>query len=139
MSFTWHEWCRESFEQAAEEDRPIFLFLGAFWDPATRMVEEKIFSLPDISALVSDDYLPIRVDLDQRPDIYDRYSTEGWPSMSILTPQGAPIWVSNSFGEEELRKILSQLKGAYQAGREVVDREIRERNAKNGKRRSTEC
>jgi uncharacterized protein YyaL (SSP411 family) len=135
MSFTWHDWCRESFEQAAEEGRPIFLFLGAFWDPATRMVEEKIFSLPEISALVNDDYLPIRVDLDQRPDIYDRYSTEGWPSMSILTPQGAPIWVSNSFGEEELRKILSQLKGAYQAGREVVDREIRERNAKNGKER----
>lgn len=131
MSIEWYEWCRESFEQAEEEDRPIFLFLGAYWDPGTKAALEKVFSRPAIATLLEHDYLPIQVDLDQRPDIYDRYSTEGWPCMAILTPKGSPIWVSNTFGDAELEKMLSQLKQAYQASREVVDQEIRDRDAKN--------
>ncbi len=131
MSVDWYEWCRESFSQAEEEDRLIFLFLGASWDPATQTVQQKVFTHRAISTLLNHDYIPVQVDLDHRPDIYDRYSTEGWPCMAILTPQGSPIWVSNTFGEAELEKMLAQLKQAYQASREVVDQEIRDRDSKN--------
>ena len=101
MSVNWYEWCRESFEQAEEEDRLIFLFLGAFWDPATQAAQQKVFTHRAISTLLNHDYLPVQVDFDHRPDIYDRYSTEGWPCMAILTPQGSPIWVSNTFDGRE--------------------------------------
>ncbi len=132
MSIEWYQWSGQSFREAGEESRLILLFLGAFWDPATRAVDEKVFSSPKIAKLANEEYIPIRVDLDQRPDIYDRYSTEGWPCMAVLTPRGAPIWVSNTFGDAELLEMLSQLNYAYRERKEAVDQEIEERERKNG-------
>src|SRR3990170_8761307 len=82
----WQEWSKEAFQRASHEDKPVLLSVSAVWCHWCHVMDETSYSDSEVIGTVNGDYIPIRVDADQRPDVDRRYNQGGWPSTVILTP-----------------------------------------------------
>src|SRR3989338_1891484 len=87
----WLEWSQESFEKAKMEDKPILLDLTAVWCHWCHVMDMTSYSDDAISETINNGFVPIKVDIDKRPDIRERYNRGGFPSTVFLDPDGHAI------------------------------------------------
>jgi uncharacterized protein len=105
----WFEWKPESFHLARILDRPILLDLTAVWCYWCRYMEENSYRDLQVVRLANELFVPIRVNVDRRPDINERYNFGGLPTTAILTPDGEIIsGGTNILGGELKTWLLSQ-------------------------------
>jgi hypothetical protein len=126
----WYEWGEEAFLKARSEDKPILLSIGAAWCHWCRVMDETSYRDPVVVEHLNRDYVPVRIDSDRRPDVNDRYNTEGWPTTAFLTPSGHLLGSMTFLPADQLRQVLLQLKTGYQANREKIAGEIARRDGK---------
>jgi uncharacterized protein YyaL (SSP411 family) len=96
----WHPWGAEAFAQAQSEDKPILLDIGAVWCHWCHVMDRESYEDPEIAALINEDFVAIKVDRDERPDVDARYQAAisaitgqgGWPLTAFLTPDGRPFF-----------------------------------------------
>lgn len=101
----WYPWGPEALEKARAEEKPIFLSVGyssCYW---CHVMERKVFSNQKIAEYLNENFVCIKVDREERPDLDDVYMTSllvyqqlsggrgrgGWPLSLFLTPDGDPI------------------------------------------------
>ena len=84
----WRDWNEEAFEAAKSEGKPVLLTLGATWCHWCHVMDQTSYSDARVIALVNSRFIPVRVDVDQRPDISLRYNQGGFPSVAFLTGNG---------------------------------------------------
>src|SRR5438093_12630779 len=65
----WLPWGDEPFRLARALDRPILLDIGAVWCHWCHVMDEQTYSDPDVARLTNAQFIPIKVDRDERPDI----------------------------------------------------------------------
>jgi uncharacterized protein len=95
----WYPWGAEAFARAKEENKPIFLSIGYSTCHWCHVMEHESFENDRIADLINRDFVPIKVDREERPDIDDVYMTAvqtmtgsgGWPLSLFLTPEGRPF------------------------------------------------
>src|SRR5579871_6527785 len=86
----WYPWGPEAFEKARAEDKPIFLSVGYSTCHWCHVMERESFENEKIAELMNRDYVSIKVDREERPDVDRIYMTfvqatsgsGGWP-MSV--------------------------------------------------------
>ena len=88
----WRAWSDEVFAQARADDKPVLLSMHAVWCQWCRTMDAQTYGNEAIAQFISDNFIPVRVDTDKRPDIYARYQQGGWPSTAVLTPEGDVMW-----------------------------------------------
>ncbi len=89
----WYPWGAEAFEKARREDRPIFLSVGYSTCHWCHVMEHESFENEEIAKLMNDNFVSIKVDREERPDIDQVYMTfvqattggGGWPMNVWLT------------------------------------------------------
>ena len=104
----WQPWDDRALRAARERDRPIFLSVGYASCHWCHVMEEKSFQDPEVAALLNDEFVPIKVDREERPDLDSVYQTVcqavtgtgGWPLSVWLTPDGDPFYVGTYFPPE---------------------------------------
>src|SRR5213593_4404589 len=64
----WFPWGPEAFEKARSEKKPIFLSIGYSTCHWCHVMERESFENDDIAAILNRDYVPIKVDREERPD-----------------------------------------------------------------------
>src|SRR5881275_936680 len=64
----WYPWGTEAFEKAKKEDKPIFLSIGYSTCHWCHVMERESFSNPAVAKLINDNFVPIKVDREERPD-----------------------------------------------------------------------
>jgi uncharacterized protein YyaL (SSP411 family) len=84
----WQQWGRAPFAEAKRLQRPILLALSAVWCHWCHVMDETTYSDANVIAYINENFIPVRVDADMRPDIDALYNQGGWPSTLVLTPQG---------------------------------------------------
>ena len=105
----WYPWGEEALARAKAEDKPIFLSVGystCYW---CHVMERLVFSDPGIAALMNKDFINIKVDREERPDIDRIYmmATQlisqhgGWPNSVFLTPDLQPFFAGTYFPPED--------------------------------------
>ncbi len=105
----WFEWKPQSFHLARILDRPILLDLTAVWCYWCRLMEANSYADLEVVRLANELFVPIRVNVDRRPDINERYNFSGLPTTAILTPDGETISGGTYIPAEELKTwLLSQ-------------------------------
>ena len=77
---TWLEWGQEAFEKARKENKPILMDIFGVWCHWCHRIEEDTYQKPEVINQINRDFIAIRVDTDQRPDINERYNQGGWPT-----------------------------------------------------------
>lgn len=100
----------ETFQTATAEKRLVILDLEAVWCHWCHVMDEETYSRSDISSLIHDRYIPVRVDQDARPDLANRYRDYGWPATIIFNSKGEELEKLAGFVEpDEMKKILTEL------------------------------
>src|SRR5262245_18281744 len=105
----WYPWGPEAFDRAKKEKKLIFLSIGYSACHWCHVMERESFSNADIAKILNDNFVCIKVDREERPDIDDIYMTAlnvtgeqgGWPLNMFLTPEGKPIFGSTYFPPED--------------------------------------
>ena len=102
----WMTWSKAAFEQAAQEKKPILMDISATWCHWCMVMDEKSYADPEIIRLINENYIPVRVDADRRPDIVNRYSAGGFPTTAFLLPNGDVIASATYIPPAPLREAL---------------------------------
>src|SRR5438445_548689 len=80
----WHPWGDAAFDTARTLDKPILLDIGAVWCHWCHVMDGESYEDPDIARLLNDEFVCIKVDRDERPDVDARYQR----AVQALTGQG---------------------------------------------------
>lgn len=116
----WREWGPHAFEAARTSDRPILLSLSASWCRPCATMDETTYADPRIAASINDRFVPVRVDVDRRPRVRDRYNAGGFPSTVFLTPTGKIIEGVTYLEPDELRSVIDHVETTWhQQGEEA--------------------
>ncbi|RQG91714.1 thioredoxin domain-containing protein [Natrarchaeobius halalkaliphilus] len=131
----WREWGNRAFDEATEADVPILLSMTATWCDHCHEMDEETYAEPRIAANVNDSFVPVRVDVDRRPRVRDRYNMGGFPSTVFLAPNGQVLTGAGYLGPEGMRQVLDSVRTMWQTngadgGR--VPRPLREDNPPAG-------
>ena len=142
----WYPWGDEAFEKARREDRPIFLSIGYSTCHWCHVMEHESFEDPSIAEILNQEFVPIKVDREERPDVDRVYMTfvqattgaGGWPMSVWLTPDLKPFvggtyfppasrWGRPGFAEmlREIARAWKEERGKVQTSAETIAGRLR--------------
>ncbi len=130
----WYPWSEEAFEKARKEDKPIFLSIGYSTCHWCHVMEKESFEDEEIAKILNENYVSIKVDREERPDIDSIYMKVcmlltghgGWPLTIIMTPDKKPFFAGtyfpkeSSFGRVGLKDILLHLSDLWKKEKEAL-------------------
>ncbi|MEA1983089.1 MAG: DUF255 domain-containing protein, partial [Campylobacterota bacterium] len=100
----WFPWCDEALLKAEKENKAIFISIGYSSSGLCRLMDEKVFQDQECADILNRDFVCIKVDRQERPEI-DKYYQEvyqllnrragGWPTSIFSTPQNKPFVARN--------------------------------------------
>jgi uncharacterized protein YyaL (SSP411 family) len=104
----WHAWGEEAFEKAKSQDKPIFLSIGYSTCHWCHVMEKESFEDERVAKLLNENFICIKVDREERPDIDNLYMTVcqmltgsgGWPLSIIMTPDKKPFFAATYIPKE---------------------------------------
>src|SRR5256886_1698617 len=131
----WHPWGDAAFARARAEDKPILLDIGAVWCHWCHVMDGESYEDARVADLLNADFVCIKVDRDERPDVDARYQRAvqaltgqgGWPLTAFLTPEGEVFYggtyfppEENHYGRAGFPSVLRQVAGTYRQQRDKV-------------------
>jgi uncharacterized protein YyaL (SSP411 family) len=131
----WYPWGEEAFARARAEDRPIFLSIGYSTCHWCHVMERESFENEAIAGLINRDFVPIKVDREERPDVDDVYMTAvqamtgsgGWPLSLFLMPDGRPFYggtyypPDDRYGRPGFPTLLASIANAWKTRRDELE------------------
>ena len=130
----WYPWGEEAFAKAAAEDKPLFVSIGYATCHWCHVMEHESFEDREVAEVLNRDYVAIKVDREERPDIDDQYMAVaqmmtgggGWPLQVIMTPDRQPFLTVTYLpkhgrgGMPGLIQFLEQIALLWRTRREIV-------------------
>ncbi|MEM7771489.1 MAG: thioredoxin domain-containing protein [Cyanobacteria bacterium P01_A01_bin.37] len=131
----WWPWCDEALENAQTEDKPIFLSVGYSSCHWCTVMEGEAFSDRAIADYMNANFLPIKVDREERPDLDSIYMQAlqmmvgqgGWPLNIFLTPDeripfygGTYFPMEAKYGRPGFLTVLKSLRDFYDTKKEQL-------------------
>lgn len=113
LPITWYEWGEDTFELASTLELPIMLYITAPWCEPCHLMEKTTLADPDVVAAINNDFIPIMVDADKRPDIDRRYNQGGWPTTAFLNAAGEVLESYNFLTSGQMLEVLQRVKAHY--------------------------
>jgi uncharacterized protein len=104
----WLPFSKDAFLQAAQENKLVFLEIGANWCHWCHVMDEKTYSDSEVQSYLAENFILCREDQDSRPDLYAAYRKWGWPA--IIAFDKDKNVVMRLKGYQEKNKFLKILK-----------------------------
>ena len=134
----WFPWCDEAFEKAKEEDKPIFLSIGYSSCHWCHVMEKESFENKETAKLLNENFISIKVDREERPDIDSLYmysvqminGNGGWPASIFMDYEGKPFFAGTYFPPKDhhnipaFNTILGKIIDLYKNHRKSIDENI---------------
>lgn len=125
----WHPWGEEALASAREQNKPILLSIGYSACHWCHVMERESFENEDIASLMNENFINIKVDREERPDLDQIYMNAvqmmtgqgGWPMTMFLTPEGVPFYGGTYFPPDDRHnmpgfpRVLAGAAEAYRA------------------------
>ncbi|MFN3814160.1 MAG: thioredoxin domain-containing protein [Aquificaceae bacterium] len=130
----WWEWSEEAFQKAAQEDKPILLSIGGVWCHWCHVMAHESFQDQEIARIINENFVAIKVDRDERPDIdrvyqdivFDITGSGGWPLTVFLTSDGRAFYGGTYFPPEDrwgrpgFKSVLLRISQLWKEDREKL-------------------
>lgn len=131
----WQEWGPDALAEAVRRDVPIFLSIGYAACHWCHVMANESFSDEGTAAMINADFVAIKVDREERPDLDAVYMDAtvgltgqgGWPMSVWLTPEGLPFHAGTYFppeprhGMPSFPQVLTAVTEAWQQRRDEVN------------------
>ncbi|PLZ98592.1 thioredoxin domain-containing protein [Fischerella thermalis CCMEE 5268] len=136
----WWPWCNEALSTAKAQNKPIFLSIGYSSCHWCTVMEGEAFSDPGIAEYMNANFIPIKVDREERPDIDSIYMQAlqmmsgqgGWPLNAFLSPDdlvpfyaGTYFPVEPRYGRPGFLQVLQAIRHYY----DTEKQDLRDRKA----------
>ncbi len=124
----WYPWNEETLAKAKEEDKLLLISIGYSACHWCHVMEHESFEDKEVAKVMNENYICIKVDREERPDIDQIYMTAvqlmnqrgGWPLNCIALPDGRPFWGGTYFRKDDWKKQILGLANVYKNDRESV-------------------
>ena len=131
----WYPWGEEAFEKARKEKKLILLSVGYSTCHWCHVMERESFENKDVAAFLNENFISIKLDREERPDVDQVYMTAyqamtqqsgGWPLNMFLTPDLKPLTGGTYFppedrdGQPGFPTVLKQIHNVWDTKREEV-------------------
>lgn len=126
----WMPWGDEAFEKAIEEDKLVLVSIGYSSCHWCHVMEHESFENEEVAKVMNDNFICIKVDREERPDVDQVYMTAvqlmvgsgGWPLNCFTLPDGRPVYGGTYFQKNEWLEILANLHLTYTKDKQrIVD------------------
>jgi uncharacterized protein len=130
----WYPWGSEALERARSEDKPILLSIGYSACHWCHVMEHESFENEEIARLMNENFVCIKVDREERPDLDSIYMNAvqmmtghgGWPMTMFLAPNLKPFYGGTYYPPEDRRgmagfpRVLTAIADSYKNRREEI-------------------
>jgi len=112
----WYPWGEEALAKAKKENKLLIISVGYAACHWCHVMEHESFEDSIVASVMNENFVAIKVDREERPDVDDVYMTAchlvsgrgGWPLNAFALPDGRPIWAGTYFPKDQWLNILSQ-------------------------------
>lgn len=130
----WYPWGDEAFARAKAEDKPVLVSIGYSACHWCHVMEHESFEDEAVAAIQNDNFINIKVDMEERPDVDQIYMNfvqmttgrGGWPMNVFLTPEKLPFFggtyfpPSPRYGMPSWKQILISISEAFRERRDEL-------------------
>ena len=118
----WMPWKKSTLELAKKEHKMIFLSIGYSTCHWCHVMEHESFEKQDIADALGKDYIAIKVDREEMPQLDNYYMQVyqvmngrggGWPLTVIMTPDAKPFWSATYLPHNDLLRVLKEISKIY--------------------------
>ncbi len=117
----WNPWGEKALEQAKKENKLLIVSIGYAACHWCHVMEHESFEDPQVAELMNSNYINIKVDREERPDVDQVYMSAvqlmtgsgGWPLNVITLPDGRPVWGGTYFPKGNWVDALKQISDLY--------------------------
>ncbi len=119
----WKAWNKETLEIAKKENKLLLISIGYAACHWCHVMEHESFEDEKVAKLMNDNFICIKVDREERPDIDQIYMDAvqllngrgGWPLNAVALPNGKPFWGGTYFPKENWINILTEIAKLWQS------------------------
>ncbi len=113
----WYPWGKEALEKAQKENKPLIISIGYSTCHWCHVMERESFENEEIARIMNENFVCIKVDREERPDIDKIYMSAvemmtgrgGWPLNCFALPDGTPFFGGSYFPPQQWKSILLQI------------------------------
>ena len=131
----WYPWGEDAFADARRRDVPVLVSIGYSTCHWCHVMARESFADPETAALINRDFVAIKVDREEHPEVDSAYMAAaaaftghlGWPLTVFTTPEGRPFYAGTYFppqprsGLPSFTQVLGAVTEAWTDRREQVD------------------
>jgi uncharacterized protein YyaL (SSP411 family) len=126
----WRQWTPDALAEAAQRDVPILLSIGYAACHWCHVMAHESFEDDEVAAVMNADFVCIKVDREERPDIDSVYMNAtvaltgqgGWPMTCFLTPDGRPFFCGTYYPRPNFLQLLAAVSDTWRNRRGEVER-----------------
>ena len=130
----WRPWSEEALQEAKKEDKLVLVSIGYSSCHWCHVMEEETFEDEAVASIMNENFINIKVDREERPDVDQVYMTAlqlikgsgGWPLNVITLPNGKPLYGGTYHTNSQWKNVISEISKLYQEdpnrAREYADR-----------------
>ncbi|MFD4209541.1 thioredoxin domain-containing protein [Micromonospora tulbaghiae] len=127
----WWPWCDEAFAEAKRRDVPVLISVGYAACHWCHVMAHESFENEAVARLMNDDFVCVKVDREERPDVDAVYMTAtqamtgqgGWPMTVFAAPDGTPFFCGTYFPRANFVRLLGSVATAWRDQRDAVLRQ----------------
>ncbi len=118
----WMPWGEKALDRAKKENKLIIISIGYAACHWCHVMEHESFEDPKVAEIMNTNYINIKVDREERPDIDQVYmnaiqlmtGSGGWPLNVVVLPDGRPVWGGTYFPKGNWVDALKQISNLYE-------------------------
>ncbi len=130
----WYPWNDEAFKIAKSKNKPIFLSIGYSTCHWCHVMAHESFEDEEVASLLNDNFVCIKVDREERPDIDKIYMSVchmitgrgGWPLTIVMTPDKKPFFAATympketRYGMKGMLELIPKIKKLWENNEEEL-------------------
>ncbi|MBF6568478.1 MAG: thioredoxin domain-containing protein [Candidatus Binataceae bacterium] len=134
----WYPWGEEALARSRAENKPILLSIGYSACHWCHVMERESFENDEIAGAMNENFIPIKVDREERPDLDQIYMEAvqlitgrgGWPLTMFLTPDGNPFYGGTYYppvdrqGMPGFGRVLAAIAQAWQEQADTIGKNV---------------
>ncbi|MEO5943201.1 MAG: thioredoxin domain-containing protein [Ferruginibacter sp.] len=124
----WYEWGDEALDKAKKENKPLLISIGYAACHWCHVMEEESFMDTAVARIMNENFICIKVDREERPDIDNQYSnilqlltgSSGWPLNAFALPNGEAFFAGTYYQKKAWTSVLVQIAKTYKEQNKLV-------------------
>jgi len=124
----WYPWGEEALNKAKKENKLILISIGYAACHWCHVMEKESFEDEEVAAIMNEQFVCIKVDREERPDIDQIYMEAvqmmtgggGWPLNCFALPDGRPVYGGTYFRKQQWKEVLYGLANMYQTDKQKM-------------------